>query len=283
MWDPRPRMEPRPPALKVSLHRWTSREVPQMLFPDLDSAPGLRGERASKARASKVLVTGLQTNSWSLLVPWCVNDPSLATTRPPGAGLQSVLCGFYTAQPGPPAPASSTSEGAVVHRSWDATISHKENWRSPVPWRSLVLVNHCPRRAPSTRQSRDPETHLQAKAQLLSLKVRCSPVTSCGDLGPRSVHAQTEAYPHATRAPVWCWPHCGASAGHVGSAVSCRSASSRLGLRCLSFQNIQAGGGTAGRAGPCSQSRPACLCPSTFSKSSICFLKGTRVYTPFKG
>ena len=142
---------------------------PQILFPALDSAPGLRGERASKARASKVLVTGLQTNSWSLLVPQCVNDPSLATTRPPSGGLQSVLCGFYMARPGPPAPASSTREGAVVHRSWDASISHKKNWRSLVPWRSLVLVSHCPRHAPSTMQSRDPETHLQAKAQLLSL------------------------------------------------------------------------------------------------------------------
>lgn len=104
----------------------------------------------------------------------------------------------------------------MVHRSWDASISHKENWRSLVP------VSRCPRRAPSTRQSRDPETHLQAKAQLLSLKVRCSPARSCGDLGPGSVHAQTEALPHATRAPVWCWPHHGGSAGRAGSAVSCR-------------------------------------------------------------
>ena len=30
-------------------------------------------------------------------------------------------------------------------------------------------MSHCPRRAPSTRQSRDPETHRQAKSQLLSL------------------------------------------------------------------------------------------------------------------
>ena len=72
MWDlwpqgilPNQGWNPGPLHWKVSLHCWSTREFPQLLFPALDLAPGLRGERVSKARASNVLVMGLQTNSWN--------------------------------------------------------------------------------------------------------------------------------------------------------------------------------------------------------------------------
>lgn len=81
------------------------------------------------------------------------------------------------------------------------------------------LSTSCPQYKAELRSRDTPSSQSTAS---LSLKVRCSPVRSCRDLGPGSVHAQTEAHPHATWAPVWCWPHRGASAGRAGSAVSCR-------------------------------------------------------------
>lgn len=140
------------------------------------------------------------------------------------------------------------------------------------PWRGSA---GGPLSVPRTRQSRDPDTDLLPRAQLLTLSLiaNCSPARPCADLGPERLT------PRQKPACILPNPRRGLGCEMPGLPRAPCS------LTCMLPELLEHSGRWAQHreAGLHSQSHPARLSPSTFRKSSICLLKGTGVYTPLKG